>query len=370
MKNDPHSEGSSSHDVTGAIDASVSIEKRRRAVALSLAHVRRDPSPAQIHRLRVVTRRLLAAIDVLHDVINESLAERSRKSLRRMLHRLGRLRDIHVQRQTLTRIRTRATLPESAAAGLERLDLRLSQQQDKRQAKLPKTLRRFDESKTLTRLARWTRRQRDHQADAVDSLADATDAANPLPSAAESAGARTSPNLTGVSAQSIRRALALLTTLLDLAPAVTASASPAESHHMRIAAKKLRYFAEVLVELGLTDLTNAISVLKQLQRLLGQVHDADVWTVNLPIFMEKERRRTRRYFGDDTAIESLQAGVTWMTEHRQRIRQRQHKQFVATWTQALADGRWEHAREVLEQHVGSASDDSPQTTHRSGGDDA
>src|SRR5438128_2701735 len=49
---------------------------------------------------------------------------------------------------------------------------------------------------------------------------------------------------------------------------------PAAAHRIRIAAKKLRYDAELLRDAF--HLSGAIEVLSQLQSVLGELHDADV----------------------------------------------------------------------------------------------
>jgi len=321
--------------------AVAAIESHRRAVATSVRRVRREASSANVHRLRVAVRRLSVAIDLLREHVGESLSRRSRRALRRMLHRLGGVRDVPQQRRTLARLRASASRPASTSAGLDRLELRLTQQLEKRLAKLPKTLSRFEASKVPGRLARWVRRQRESMASMGNSASAATKTVT-------------------IDAASAERIEATWAAMMAASAGAIQGESANEIHRMRIAAKRLRYWLEVLEQAGVAELAEAVSALTQVQAALGRVHDADVWMAGLPIFMEKERRRARRYLGDEVACEALQAGVTWLMAHRRRVRWRKHRQFVAIWTQAVAARRWEYAREVLEQHVGSASDDVSQ----------
>ena len=55
-----------------------------------------------------------------------------------------------------------------------------------------------------------------------------------------------------------------------------------EHHEMRIAAKRLRYTLELFSRLFEDGLANEVSYLKKLQDVLGEIHDCDVWSMQLP----------------------------------------------------------------------------------------
>ena len=65
-----------------------------------------------------------------------------------------------------------------------------------------------------------------------------------------------------------------------------------ELHAMRIAAKRLRYTLEVFRSLLGGEATLFLEKLKEMQDLLGEIHDCDVWIGWLPVFLEKEKYRT------------------------------------------------------------------------------
>ena len=82
-----------------------------------------------------------------------------------------------------------------------------------------------------------------------------------------------------------------------------------EHHAMRIAAKKLRYTVEMVSPVFGDALNATLTAAKQLQTLLGEVHDCDVWDEHLDEFEEKMRRRTHKYFGSDEPFAPLEVGL-------------------------------------------------------------
>ena len=72
-----------------------------------------------------------------------------------------------------------------------------------------------------------------------------------------------------------------------------------ELHAMRIAGKNFRYILECFAPIYSNTLKEPISTMKNAQDLLGNIHDCDIWTIELPKFLEKEHKRTVDYFGRD-----------------------------------------------------------------------
>lgn len=85
--------------------------------------------------------------------------------------------------------------------------------------------------------------------------------------------------------------------LRDLVESSGSIANPddvAGLHLMRILAKKLRYTMEAFSPCFGTDMEQAISDLKNLQTLLGQIHDFDVWSEKLAQYRETVELTARR----------------------------------------------------------------------------
>jgi len=81
------------------------LEDRHRIFLMQLARVRRRPSEPGVHDLRVATRRLVAVIDLISDVAQDPLLLKRRKALRSFLKGFNALRDAHIQRMALRKLR-------------------------------------------------------------------------------------------------------------------------------------------------------------------------------------------------------------------------------------------------------------------------
>lgn len=104
-----------------------------------------------------------------------------------------------------------------------------------------------------------------------------------------------------------------------------------ELHAMRIAVKRLRYTLEIFRSLFDGEAEPVLETLKKLQDLLGEVHDCDVWIEFLPLFLEKERRRTFRYFGHERPMARLRPGIGFLLEEFRRRRGERFEEFRDFW---------------------------------------
>ncbi len=88
--------------------------------------------------------------------------------------------------------------------------------------------------------------------------------------------------------------------LLDLSPCLQDASRVEQLHDMRIAARRLRYSLEMFVDVVPTHLecivTGALSACKELQELLGAIHDADVL---MPQLVEQLHRESEPALGND-----------------------------------------------------------------------
>ena len=90
----------------------------------------------------------------------------------------------------------------------------------------------------------------------------------------------------------------------------------AELHRMRIAAKHLRYTLEIFAPLYGKALRKPLKVVKEIQELLGEIHDCDVWIAFVPQFIAEERTRALDYFGEATSAEAFMPGLQALVEDR------------------------------------------------------
>jgi putative phosphoesterase len=124
--------------------------------------------------------------------------------------------------------------------------------------------------------------------------------------------------------------------LLGHAPALRDPARSDEHHAMRIAAKQLRYTLETFAPLY-DGLKAELKAIKRLQETLGQLHDCDVWIVQLPQFLEEERNRTFAYFGHDGFFRFIEPGVRQLLEDRVAEHQRLHAAALSCWEELERD---------------------------------
>jgi CHAD domain-containing protein len=120
-----------------------------------------------------------------------------------------------------------------------------------------------------------------------------------------------------------------------------------ELHQMRIAAKHLRYTLEVFDPPYERALRKPIKIVKEIQELLGEVHDCDVWQAFLPQFLDEERSRTREYFGTPEPAGEFVPGLRALEEDRRQQRLRSYYIFRRFWELTQEQGVWGHLREAV-----------------------
>lgn len=102
-------------------------------------------------------------------------------------------------------------------------------------------------------------------------------------------------------------------------------------HEMRIAAKKLRYTMETYRGLYGDGLAPAIKMVKELQDYLGDMHDYDVWTGYLPGFLTQEEETCAAYFGNTGFMDTIHPGITALGEDRETKRAELHRDANLFW---------------------------------------
>lgn len=121
-----------------------------------------------------------------------------------------------------------------------------------------------------------------------------------------------------------------------------------EKHHaMRIAAKRLRYTMESYS--GLYDglMKAHIKAIKQLQDILGEMHDCDVWVDFLPEFLAAEKERSIEYFGHPEFFRMIEPGINHLREDRKKQRGDLWESLVRYWGQLKQEGFWDDLRATI-----------------------
>jgi len=303
-----------------------------------------------VHRMRVASRRLRAALPLFAECFEPGAYRRWRKEIRKVTRALGAARDADVQiaflrsyldglpaeEEACFKLRYSPDAGEPAASaalrpGLACLLLRLSQARSGLQPAV---------------------------AAAVDAL-DVAGTVGAIEDACAKQMKRGQRNGTDVrSAYSFGQAYARIAGRLDdlfSYEGCVADPGARERHHaMRIAAKRLRYTMETFGPLYPGELKDEIAAVKQVQDYLGDIHDCDVWADFLPAFLEEERERCRAYFGHDGVMAAIEPGIAGLREERLKKRRAIFDDFAAYWAELGQSGY----RERLEERIGASLGDA------------
>ena len=126
-----------------------------------------------------------------------------------------------------------------------------------------------------------------------------------------------------------------------------------ELHRMRIAAKRLRYTLELFEPAVGKSLSEAIEAMKEVQELLGAIHDLDVLTPRLVQALRRALRPGRRPEEWMTADYAGCGGLVALCRRKYLTRRALHRRFLSAWRQLRRSGILDAlARADLEWHRG------------------
>lgn len=97
--------------------------------------------------------------------------------------------------------------------------------------------------------------------------------------------------------------------------------------------------------------------MKDVQQQLGEIRDCDVWMEFIPVFIEKEKKRTQQYYGRKDAMKRLMPGIEFLELNRRHERERLYKRFVKNWQSWRNQAVWLHLRELILQATLSRESD-------------
>ena len=289
-----------------------------------------------IHRMRVASRRLRAALPLFALCFPEKKYRVWMREIQKITRALGEARDLDVQIAFLEQyVKEHAGAGEQGAKGtpvrefvphaaIPSLLSRLIRRRGTLQKKVISALDELEVSHTI-----------DEMQVAIREISPV----NPL--------RRRRPLMYGIPPVAAERIGKRLIDLFIYEPWIQNPDAVAEHHAMRIAAKKLRYTMEVYAPLYKWELVKPIARIKKIQSRLGDVHDCDVWIDHITLAIMKERTRfhsvsARRHSGAD-AIISLKR----LLADRERKRAMLHRSFVRFWSALSRSQFWPALRSSL-----------------------
>lgn len=276
-----------------------------------------------VHRARVASRRLRQALAVFDDCFPGDRVGYWRKEVRRLGHGLGAARDKDVQIEWISDVLSRLE-DRSCVLGVARVLVRLQRKREGVQPEVLRLLRQLLAGHALHEMLTATKK--------LTSGADGKQAFEASPVVFERAESYIAQRV-----QDLRA----------FEPCLANPEDRKQHHAMRIATKRLRYTMELFRPVYEGGLDRGIEAIKQVQSLLGDVHDCDVWIAQLDKMLQKESKRFVRHFRHAGPLARLQSGIDFLKEDRRRRRDGLFSTLVAFWHERTEAGLWEELAEVM-----------------------
>jgi len=328
--------------------ASQTLLKHLVALAAQIRGVREAKDIEAVHQMRVASRRMRSALGLLDGCVTKKKLRTWLRQIKRVTKSLGAARDVDVQIEAVSKYLDglRAAGGSAHRAGVERLRLRLRQRRERLQRDVIATMDELESSGVIDDMRRTLLHLK------VESHMRDIESAESFGGGDGAAPAAEAPAL---SARDARRQIALrLEQMLAYEPYIATPENIEELHAMRIASKGLRYTMENFAPLFGKQLKWPIRQVKQVQSMLGDIHDLDVWMEFLPEFIDAERQRHEAFFGHRRGFKRIETGVLHMLADLRDRRQTTYEQFLALWAKQSREGRWRDLREL----VGRCDDDA------------
>jgi CHAD domain-containing protein len=287
-----------------------------------VAGVRAARDMEAVHRTRVSSRRLRAILEVFQDCLPVKRGILWQQGIRKLTGALGAARDTDVQIISIEEMYKNLPDP-SMRPGIRRLLLRLKQQRSRLQIRL------------LTRLDEY---EASGVAEEIRAAYDGTMMKN-------SDVYLYTPELYKRSFEKIQAAFENFNSFEEK---IQDPANIKELHAMRIAGKNLRYVMECFSSIYSNELKGPLNVMKEAQELLGNIHDCDVWILQLPDFLETEQKKTQAYFGRDRYAGRFEPGINFLLTNKQENRDLFYKMYMEKWNQWKAEKVWENLFHLLQ----------------------
>lgn len=299
------------------------ISRYAAALSQEITGVRQGKDIEAIHRMRVASRRLRSALPLFEKCYAMKYRAKWQKGIRQVTGALGQARDTDVQIERLTGFLA-SVQDAHCRPGMRRLILRLKQRRSALQGRVIAAIDELEKGQILSAINGQNRALYVEQAPG-----------EPFPS-----------SLYWLAKEAI---LDKLNAFLGYEKYIADPTAIAELHAMRIAAKRLRYTLEIFSPLYANELKIAIQAVKSAQEMLGEVHDCDVWAITLPEFLEKERKRIMKFYGQAGPFKMLLPGITSFQEDRRSMRQKVYEEYLATWEIWKGKDLWNNLVRTVEQ---------------------
>ncbi len=310
------------------------LRKQCKQLLSQFAGIRQATDIEYIHRARVASRRLRAALRIFGDCLPQKPLKRWRKHVRQITAGLGAARDLDVQRGYLVEVLSQLEEP-AHYPGIARLLVRADVQRDRVQRSVLAALHCLEESRVLQQMRK-----------ALKSISQQSDEDNLLQT----------PACYQMAEHHVGECLR---DMLSLEDSLDDPEDSQQHHAMRIAAKQLRYTMEICRPVYGNRSDATIDAVKRLQTLLGDVHDCDVWIGQLPCLLEEERASIVKRYGHAGPSDRLKPGIDYLIDREQRRRRERFGELTCFWRQQVQRGTWAQLGKLL-RYPSASSEEKPE----------
>jgi CHAD domain-containing protein len=321
------------------------VRRQIKQLTAQIEGIQRADDIEHVHRARVASRRLRQALTVFEDCFARERVSFWRKEIRRLGRGLGAARDKDVQIESVSDMLARLD-DRPCVLGVARVLVRCQRKRERLQPKVIRRLRQLLAGRALHEMLTATKK---------------------LTVAAED---KQVPDKSPVVFDRAERHITdRASELRALEPCLDCAEDHEQHHAMRIAAKRLRYTMEVFKPVYDGALDRVIEAIKQVQSLLGDVHDCDVWITQLDKMLQKQSKRFVRYFRHAGPLALLDPGIDYLKNDRRRRREHLFSTLVDFWREQTEAGLWDELAEIvaLRGAVPAESVPGPRRTGSPGG---
>lgn len=274
-----------------------------------------------IHDIRVASRRIRTCLNIFEHALPNKKLKPWIRDIKAITRSYGRVRDLDVQIDLLDNL-NKSNLDKVIQPGIRRVRLRLGQKKAKQEDETKALTSAILESPTLLEMQAWA--ESSIQEPVIEP---------------------------GNSLRLFQTGYTHIQSHLDeflfFEVFIFDPARMNELHQMRIAAKHLRYTLEIFSELYSSKTDFALDITRKAQQILGDVHDADVWSQFLPKFLQSEEIRVNRFFGNKGPFNRLKPGIEFLLENRKIERERLYKLYLQEWKKWKLKEAWLNLRKII-----------------------
>jgi len=282
-----------------------------------LVGIQQGGSDEFIHHTRVMSRRMRATIEVFSSYLPKKKVNNWLPQLRNLTKSLTKIRDLDVQIIFLENMISK-TENQHHVQGINRILLRKKQKRSLYDNLAISSVEKFLSKKTIFEIREYVHANQFQEDIFVPTQ-----------------------NLSEIAITHIEEGMR---NCFSYAPFITNPANIKELHNLRIAFKKLRYSVELFQDLY-PSLKEYLDVLKQFQDDLGEIHDCDIWLVDLHRFSGKELKKINAFYGQTGPYNFIKPGLDYLTSEIQKTRNSTYDIFIQHWNEHFQNQFWTRLRE-------------------------